>query len=257
MVSHMRFSAEGSFLVPRRLFVGVQYPLASALPPDGGLAPGERGLPAGRRTLPGNIEAHVRAVFPLPTSLEIGFMLAVAAPTAAIGRDRADRSAALAAASLDPTDVPLFLPGRVSLRPAADLRILRGPLVLQGRHGIDIMIDGAGTETVKLAGRLIAHVGWLPRPDLELSFEASQLYFFASEERVDATVSAENAFAEKYRITDERRSLLTLGPGIRYALRDADLGLSLITNLGNPLAPSGSGFFGLRISVIGHVRPSR
>src|SRR5690606_11382998 len=117
------------------LYLGAVYPLAIAIPPDGALSKGEVGRPAGRRVLPGNVEVTLRAVFPLPTSLEIGFGVGAVLPTATFDRDRADRSAALAAASLDPTNVSWFLPGRIALRPAGDLRIRRGALVLQGRHG--------------------------------------------------------------------------------------------------------------------------
>jgi hypothetical protein len=257
MVSVTRVSVEGSILVPRRLFVGLLYPFASALPPDGGLSAGEPGRPAGQQLLSGNIEGHLRAVFPLPTSLEIGFGLSVVAPTATTDRDRASRSAALAASSLDPTNMTLFLPGRVALRPAGDLRIVRGPLVLQGRHGIDIMIDGLGIESATVAGRLLAHAGWLVSGDLEVSVEASQLYFFASEEKVDGAQSFEQAFSEKYRITDRRRSALTIGPGIRYSTREVDVGASLVTNLADPLSPASVGFIGMRLSVIGHAATDR
>jgi hypothetical protein len=247
-------STEWNVLVPRRLFVGLTYPFAAALPPDGGLAPGEDALPSGRRILPGNAEGHVRAVFPLPTGLEIAFSLGVVAPTATFDRDlRSDRSAALAASSFDPTNVLYFLPGRVGLRPSGELRILRGPLLLQGRHGLDVFIDETGIDRAKVAGRLLAHVGVLVRRDLEVSVEASQMYFFASDEKVTGPPTPERAFAEKYRITDDRRAAMTMGPAVRYAMRDFDLGASLVTNLTDPLSPVSAGFVGLRVSVIGHV----
>src|SRR5690606_37377358 len=56
----VRPSIESSVLLPRRLFVGLRWPIAAALPPDGGLAPGEAARPAGTRALVGNAEAHVR-----------------------------------------------------------------------------------------------------------------------------------------------------------------------------------------------------
>lgn len=259
VVSQTRIFAEGSVL-PCRLFLGLLYPFAMGMPPDGGLAPGgEEGRGAGVRTMPGNVEGHVRVVFPLPTSLEIGFMLAAVAPTATFERDHASRSAALAASSLDPTNMVYFLPGRVTLRPAADLRVVRGPLVVQVRHGIDVMIDGAGIDTVKLAGRLLGHVGYRVSPSVELSLEASQLYLLSSDEKVDvpadasAGTKAEAAFADCYRVTDGRCSFISVGPGVRWAAGDVDVGASLVTNLGEPLSPAAVGFLGLRLSVVGHL----
>jgi len=249
-----RPSLEANVLVPRRIYVGVTYPFASALPPDGGLAPGEIARPSGTRTIAGNVETHVRAVFPLPTWLEIGFMLGVVAPTSTLDRShRPNRSAVDALSSLDPTNYVHFQPDRVALRPAGDLRILRGPLVFQGRHGIDILIDDEGIERAKLAGRLLGHLGYLLSDDVEVSVEASQVYFFASDEKVNGAPSAERAFAERYRISDERRSAVTIGPALRLAFRDVDVGAALVTNLNDPLSPAAAGFIGLNVSVVGHI----
>jgi hypothetical protein len=265
----LRPSIEMSLLRKRRLYLGVTYPLAVALPPDGGLATGEVGARAtGTRTLFGNVETHIRSVFSLPSALEIGFSLGVAAPTATFERTvRANRSAADAAATLDPTNYVHFLPERVGLRLAGDLRIVRGPLVLQGRHGLDILIDNEGIESASIAGRLLGHVGLLLRPDIEASIEASQIYFFSAVEKTDSAAAAEASaaggqvagkvadavFAETYRISDNRRSALTLGPAIRFALPEFDIGAAVVTNLGDPLSPVASGFVALRVSLITHA----
>ena len=250
-----RPSVEATILVPRRIYVGVTYPFAAALPPDGGLTPGEDDRPSGTRTIFGNVEGHVRAVFPLPTWLEIGLTLGVVAPTSTFNRShRPNRSAVDAVSSLDPTNYVHFLPDRVGLRPAGDLRVLRGPFVFQGRHGIDILIDDEGIDRAKVAGRLLGHVGYLARPDLEVSIEASQIYFFASDEKVNgAAATAERAFAERYRISDDRRSAFTIGPAMRLSFREVDLGMAVVTNLSDPLSPAAAGFVGLRVSVIGHI----
>ncbi|HVH44857.1 MAG TPA: hypothetical protein VM925_21035, partial [Labilithrix sp.] len=233
------------------------YPVAWALPPDGGLAPGEVGAPGGMSTLFGNLEAHVRVVFPLPTWLESGLVLGVVTPTSTFDRaKRATRSAAEAAAAVDPTNYVHFLPERVALRPAGDLRILRGPFVVQARHGVDVLIDDAGIESAKVAGRLLGHVGYLARRDLEVSIEASQVYFFASDEKVNGAPTPEKAFAERYRISDERRAAFTIGPALRLSYRDADVGVAVVTNLDQPLSPAVSSFVGVRVSVIGHAGPS-
>jgi hypothetical protein len=243
-------------VIARRLFIGLTYPFASALPPDGGLSPGESAVATGRRTLFGNVEAHIRSVFPLPTSLEIGFGLGVVAPTATFDRDaRGNRSAAAAASSFDPTNALHFFPGRVGLRSAGDLRIIRGPLVFQGRHGLDIMIDGAGRDSTRLAGRLVGHLGILfgDRKNYELSIEASQLYFFGSDEKLTGAPSAEKAFLEKYRIDDSHRNSVIFGPGFRYAMHDLDLGACLVTNVNDPLSPVAGRFVAAHVSIIAHL----
>lgn len=249
----LRLRAEGS-LLSRRLYLGVALPVGSGLPPDGGLASGEIGAPSGSRTLLGSVEAHLRTVFSLPSALEIGFGLGVVAPTATFDRDsRTDRSVAAELSSFDPTDTIQMSPGRVALRPWGDLRLLRGPLVFQGRHGIDIMIDGAGLESARLAGRLLAHLGYLVRSDLELSIEASQIYFLASEEKPVDAGTPQAAFEETYRVRDGHRSAMTVGPALRVAFRDLDLGAALVTNVGDPVSPVINRFVALKISVVGHL----
>jgi hypothetical protein len=245
---------EASALAPRRIFVGATYPIAWALPPDGGLAPGEIGRPSGVRALLGNVEAHVRVVFPLPTSLESGFTLGVVVPTAPFDReDRASRSASEAAMAVDPTNYVHFLPERVALRPAGDLRLLRGPFVVQARHGIDVLIDDAGIEHAKIAGRLVGHVGYRVRSHAEMSLEASQVYFFSSDEKSTGEPTPAKAFADRYRVSDSRRSAITLGPALRLSYPDADVGVSVVTNVGDPLSPAATSFVGIRVSVIGHL----
>jgi hypothetical protein len=128
--------------------------------------------------------------------------------------------------------------------------------VVQARHGVDVLIDDAGIESAKVAGRLLGHVGYLARRDLEVSIEASQVYFFASDEKVNGAPTPEKAFAERYRISDERRAAFTIGPALRLSYRDADVGVAVVTNLDQPLSPAVSSFVGVRVSVIGHAGPS-
>lgn len=252
MVGILRPSVEASVLAPRRIFMGLTYPIAWALPPDGGLAPGEVGASNGTRMLPGNLEGHMRVVFPLPTSLESGLTLGVVVPTATFERStRSDRSASEAAATVDPTNYIHFQPARVALRPAGDLRLVRDPFIFQARHGIDILIDDAAVDSAKVAGRLLGHAGYLLRSNAEISIEASQVYFFSSDEK------AANAFAERYRISDQRRAAFTLGPALRLSYPEADLGLAFVTSVGNPLSPAASSFVGMRLSVISHHGSSR
>src|SRR5688572_9211861 len=74
-----RVSGEMSVLLPRKLYVGVLVPFGAALPPDGAVPPGYENevLASGTRGAIGNLEAHVRAVFALPSFLEYGFLLGV------------------------------------------------------------------------------------------------------------------------------------------------------------------------------------
>ncbi len=255
-----RVSGETSIFFPRKLYVGFVLPYGAALPPDGAVPPGYEGevRPSGIRSALGNLEAQIRAVFAMPTFLEYGFLLGVVAPTARFDRNFApNRSATEAAASVEPTDFVHFLPGRVALRPAGDLRILRRSFVFQARQGIDIMIDGKGIERARAAGRLLLHLGYLARPDLELSIEATQIYFFFSDDKVTTAngerLTVGQAIESQYRINDDRRTAITVGPGLRYALRHFDVGGAIVTNLVGPLASAGDGFVALRLSLIAHV----
>lgn len=250
----VRLAMEANVVIPRRFFVGWSFPIGFGLPPDGGLAPNESARPAGMRRFTGNAEAHIRTVFPLPTWLEIGFMLGVMFPTSVFARDyRPNISAARLVGTLDPTNFVDFLPGRLGFRPAADLRIRRGPMIFQGRHGIDFILDNQGLAKSQVMGRLLVHVGYLARPDLEISMEASQFYFFASEGPPTSGTLPEQAFGETYRAKDGSRSAIAFGPGVRAMTEFYDYGLSVVTNLADPLSPVSDGFLGIRFSIIGHV----
>ena len=252
----VRPSMEGN-IQSGRLYVGFAFPIAMALPPDGGLVPGESGRLAGLHTIVGNAQAHFRAVFPLPMALEIGFEMGVLAPTATYDRtSRANQSISAAAATLDPTNAIEFQPGRVGLRPAADVRIRRGPLIVQAREGLDIIIDDDGLESARLAGRLLGHVGYMLRPDLEVSVEASQIYFFASDDAATGTDPA-SRFANAYRVSDDHRAAFNIGPALRYATRSIDVGAAFMTNIGSPFSPAVDDFVGFRISLAAHVGRER
>jgi hypothetical protein len=242
-----RFSMEAG-IVPRRLYLGTTAAFASALPPDGGLAPDERSTPGPARMLVSNVESHIRALFPLPSFIELGFLLAVVAPTATFDREaRSNRSASEAVASLDPTSYVHFLPGRIALRTGGDLRFVRGSVVVQARHGIDVVIDDAGIESARLAGRLLGHVGYLVSPRFEIGVDGSQIYVFAADPKTT------DPFANEYRISDAHRSSLTLGPTVRWALPDFDIGAGLITNASRPLSPAAESFVALSVSLITHL----
>ncbi|MFO0742568.1 MAG: hypothetical protein U0270_42235 [Labilithrix sp.] len=250
----VRAAMEANVVIPRRFFVGWSYPIGFALPPDGGLAPGEAARPSGVRRFTGNAEAHIRTVFPLPTWLEIGFELGVMFPTSVFSRDyRPNISAAREVGALDPTHYVDFLPGRLGFRPAGDLRIRRGPLVFQARHGMDILLDNQGLAKTTVTGRLAGHIGYLTRPDLEVAIEGAQFYFFASADPPTSGTAAERVFTETYRAKDGSRSAIAIGPTLRAMTEFYDYGFAVVTNLADPLSPVSDGFLGVRLSIIGHV----
>lgn len=212
-------------VVKRRLYLGGTYPAAVALPPSSD-GPSKFVL--------GNVEAHIRVTFPQPTWLAFGATLGVIAPTARFGRNGAAQDAALAAISFDPTDVSYFMPGAVVLRPAYDVRVIRGPFVAQARQGLDIALDGAGLRQATTNGRLLLHFGVLALRNLEASLEFTQLYRFGTE------------------VPDGRRNAMTIGPSIRWMLGKVDLGTGVVTNVLSPLNQGLDQLVGLRLSVIGH-----
>lgn len=262
----VRAAAEGHILGERRLYAGVTWDWAAALPPDAGIDD-ETTTPSrsGRTAALGNVEPHLRAAFPLTPGLLAGFVFGFVLPTASIERAGPAPSAMRAAASIAPTDLVHFLPGHFALRPAGDVRIVRGPFVFQARQGFDIMIDEAGIERTRTAGRLLAHVGVAPSRALEVGLEATQIYFFFTEGPpgpIDPSVPASeraalerrNALAERYRISDDRRTALTFGPTLRLSFPHVDVGAAVITNLFAPLSPSLESLFALRLSLVLHFR---
>lgn len=267
-VALVRAWFESSIFARRRFFAGVTWDYASAMPPDKGIDLDDT-LPAPRTTgLTGgfaNVDAHVRGIFPLTEGLAFGFGIGTVLPTSVIERDGPSRSAMLAAASLEPTDYIHFQPGRYGIRPWGDLRIVRGAFVLQARQGLDFMIDDAGVERARTAGRILAHAGVTLTRAIELSLEATQVYFFFTETPSapvdtslppDERAAAERRIAvrERYRISDDRRTALTIGPSFRLSFPTVDIGVGLVTNLFSPLSPALDSFVAARVSLVAHFR---
>jgi hypothetical protein len=225
-IALVRAHAEARVGRLRRVYVGGTLPVAAAT-----LA----GTDAGAKAALGNFEAHVRVVFPMPSWLAFGALLGVTAPTARFDRNGPAAAAASAAASMDPTDVVQLTPGAVALRPAYDVRILRGPFVVQVRQGLDVVIDSSGATRARTEGRILAHAGVLIGPDVEVSLEGTQVYFFDSE------------------VSDDHRSAFTLGPNARLSLGAVDVGAGVLTNVYTPLDPTLERVVALRLSLIGHL----
>lgn len=221
----LKAAAEARVGQLRRVYVGVTLPVASAA-----LA----GEGAGAKSVLGNLETHVRVVFPMPSWLAFGAVLGVTAPTARFDRNGPAQTAAAAAASLEPTDAVQLAPGVVAFRPAYDVRILRGPFVVQVRQGLDVVIDSSGATHTRTEGRILAHAGVLFGSDVELSMEGTQIYFFDSD------------------VSDDDRTAITVGPGARLSLRDVDVGAAVFTNVYGPLDKDLDRIVALRVSVIGH-----
>ena len=219
-----RVSFEGDIAFPRRFYIGATLPFASALAPDGG----------GAKSVPGNVESHVRVVFPLPSWLAFGAELGVVAPTARFDRGTSAHRAAVEASSLEPTDAVHFVPDAFALRPAMDLRVLRGPLVVQVRQGMDIVLDTSGGRAVT-SGRFLGHAGVRLLDQLEVSVEATQSYLFDE------------------RFSDRRRTSMTIGPGARLSLGTIDLGMAVVSSLFDPISVDLERFVALRFSIVEHL----
>jgi hypothetical protein len=239
-VGLMRLSTETYLKWRRRLYLGVTVPIAAARPLD------DRG---GARSLFGNVELHVRWVFPMPSWLTAGALLGMTVPTASFDRHDGAAEVARIASSLEPTDAVHFLPGRVAFRPGLDLRLLRGPFVAQLREGIDVIVDDSGAEETELAGRLLAHLGVLLGDDVELSLETTQVYFLAPPPAPEPGVLGAGAT-----LFARRRSGTTISPGARVSLGKVDVGLGVVTDLMSPLAANVDRLFAVRLSVIAHFR---
>ena len=220
----LRLSAEGDVLFPRRFYIGAEAPFAGGPSQDGS---------GGTKTQLGNVDLHARVVFPLPSWLAFGAVFGLTLPTAQFKRDTAAAEAALAVAALEPTDIVQFKASTVGFRPAMDMRLLRGPVVIQARQGIDVALDSSGRAVT--AGRFLGHIGVRIRSDFELSLEGTQLYQFDE------------------RVRDDRRTAITVGPGARVLLRAVDIGAAVVTNLYAPLSPALDRFVAGRISLIVHL----
>ncbi len=220
----LRLSTEGDVIFPRRFYIGGEAPFAGGPSQDGS---------GGTKTLLGNVDIHARVVFPLPSWLAFGAVLGLTLPTAQFDRDTAAAEAALAVAALEPTDIVQFKAGTVAFRPAMDMRLLRGPIVIQARQGIDVALDSSGRAVT--VGRLLGHIGVRIRDDFELSLEGTQLYQFDE------------------RVRDDKRTAMTIGPGARLLLRGVDIGAAFVTNFYAPLSPAIEEFVAARISLLVHL----
>ena len=227
-------SAEARLGVLRRGYFGVAWPFAAAAA-DG----------ADAKVVSGNAQAYARFVFPMPSFLSASAGVGVALPTARWAHGSPAQAAAVAAASLEPTELVALTPDAVALRPVVDFRFVRGPLVAQIRDGLDFALDTATDYRLRTTGRLLAHVGVLASPDVEVSLEAQQQYFLGNGDHYGAPVN------------DAKRSALTFGPGVRFAFRDVDLGLATTTNIGSPLADAFGRFVAVRLSMITHPIAAR
>jgi hypothetical protein len=235
-----RVTGETHVGLRRRLYLGVTIPLALARPID---------APSASGPMLGNVELQGRVVFPMPTWLQGGAVLGFTAPTARFDRNGPEAEATRIASSLEPTDMVHFLTGRVAIRPAFDLRVLRGRFVGQVRQGYDVVIDGSGAGPVSSYGRLLAHLGFLASPDLELSLEATQSYLLSSTRSPPLAPIDGAAF-----VSPRRRSATTFAPGARFSFGHIDLGAQVVTDLIAPLATNVQRVLALRLSMVAHIR---
>jgi hypothetical protein len=196
---------------------------------------------AGTKMVAGNLELGGRLVFPMPSWLAFAASMGFVLPTARFDRGSPAQEAAVAAVTMEPTEISLLTPNAFGVRPAFDVRLIRGPFVLQVRDGVDLAMDTARKWALTAAGRIIAHAGFVVLPKLELSVEAAQIYFFTN-----GDVSGIDA-------TDAKRTALTIGPFVRYSMGDVDLGVGATTNIQSPLATPIDQFVAARVSLALHT----
>ncbi len=236
-VGLVRAGGEAHVFLFRRFYIGAELPIALGRPVEGARELGGAPAAAGSRVLAGNLEAHARIVFPMPSWLAFGLLLGVSVPTATFDRNGPAQATARAAAALSPTEVVGFLPGRLTYRPALDVRILRGPFVVQLRQGIDIVQD-VSTGGATTQGRILAHAGVLVSRDVELVIEGQQLYRFGTGPDI---------------VSDRRRSAVVAGPGARVSLGRFDVGGMLLSSVADPLGTEMESVLAVQASVVAHL----
>ncbi|HEY8072599.1 MAG TPA: hypothetical protein VIF62_00775 [Labilithrix sp.] len=219
----VRPSAEAKLGSLRRVYVGLEWPFAGA---EG-------------KVVSGNVTTSARFVFPMPSFLAASAGIGVAFPTARFAHGSPAQSAAVAAASLDPTELVALTPDAFALRPVVDFRVVRGPFVAQMRDGLDFAFDTLDAR-IRTTARILAHVGLLTSRDVEVSLEGSQQYFFGNGDYYGPEVN------------DAKRSAIVFGPGVRFAFRDVDLGAQATTNVGDPLSDRFDRFVAVRLSLVSH-----
>ncbi len=220
----VRPSVEARLGPLRRVYVGAAWTLADAT----------------SKLVSGNVEGHARVVFPMPSWLAFGAGVGVVFPTARWSHGSPAHEAAMQAASIDPTEIIALTPDTLAFRPVLDMRLVRGPFIAQLRDGLDFALDTTTDYRLRTTGRLLAHLGILTSDDVEVSLEASQLYFFTNGDYYGPNVS------------DDKRTAMTFGPGVRLAYADVDLGISGVTNVASPLSDRFGRFFAVRLSIVGH-----
>lgn len=210
----------------RRFYFGITVPVVFAAPEASART---------TKTVLGNVEAHARLVFPTPGWLAFGASLGLVAPTGFWGTGDDAKQAAEAGLMLEPIELPQFVPHAISFRPSFDIRLLKGPLVVQVRDGFDFLVDASGENHATTSGRLAAHAGVLVRHNVEVGAEATQLYLFSGD------------------VHDGDRTTITVGPTVRWTVRRFDLGLAGTTNLYAPIESGTTRFWSMRFSVVFHL----
>jgi hypothetical protein len=146
--------------------------------------------------------------------LALGGSLGLVFPTATYEVNGPASAVALGVSSARPWDFPLFHQGRVTLRPAVDLRVISGPLTLQLREGIDWAFETSASIQFDLAAVTSVFAGYRISSGVSAGLEIAQLYL------LDAAVP------------DVRRSSTAISPGFRISLPPIELGLCALATVG-------------------------
>jgi hypothetical protein len=206
----------------RRWFVGLDYEVAAG-DADGAF-----------RLVEGNLQLQGRTVWATRTGLAFGGGFALGLPTATASSTdpTAAGVVALHAASLRPWDVSFFEIDSWGLRPFVDVRALDGPLVVQFRQGIDLMVSTGSYNTQALFGTAGVFFGWQATPSVAAGLEAFEAYAI--------TVAG---------VSDGARSTVIVSPDVRLVLPWVEPAISAFTTIGTPLQGASQQVWGFRLAL--------
>jgi hypothetical protein len=206
----------------RRWFVGLDYEVAA------GDAEGAF------RVVGGNVQLQGRTVWATRTGLAFGGGFALGLPTATASSTDPGPSGqvALHAASLRPWDVSFFEIDSWGLRPYVDLRALDGPLVVQFRQGIDLMVSTGSFDTQALFGFAGVYFGWQATPYVAAGLEVFEAY----------AINVPN-------VVDGARATVMASPNVRLVLPWVEPAISAFTTIGTPLQGAIQQIWGFRLAL--------
>ncbi len=118
------------------------------------------------------------------------------------------------------------------LRPFVDVRALDGPVVVQFRQGLDLMISTGSYDAQALFGTAGVYVGWQATPYVAAGLEAFEAY-------------AINVPG----VRDGARATVIASPNVRLVLPWIEPAISAFTTIGTPLQGASQQIWGFRLAL--------